>query len=108
MQSAGMENAPTAGRYLIGLALALMLTAIPFALVYFKLLAGREMLLVIAAAAIIQILVHLKYFLHLDLSASPRENLLTLVFTALIILIMVGGSLWIMFDLHHRMAMPPA
>jgi hypothetical protein len=39
----------------------------------------------------------------LDLTHTPRENLLTLCFAALLIVIMIGGSLWIMFDLHHRM-----
>jgi cytochrome o ubiquinol oxidase operon protein cyoD len=47
--------------------------------------------------------VHLKYFLHLSLTETPRENLLALCFAALLVFIMIGGSLWIMFDLHHRM-----
>jgi cytochrome o ubiquinol oxidase operon protein cyoD len=49
--------------------------------------------------------VHLRYFLHLDLRATPRENLLAIVFAAILIVIMVGGSFWIMLDLHHRMAL---
>ena len=97
---------PNVQTYLTGLALALVLTAIPFALVYFKLLAATATLLVIAIAAAIQIVVHLKYFLHLDLTEAPRENLLALCFAATLIFIMVGGSLWIMFDLHDRMLMP--
>jgi len=104
MQDASVGRMPHARSYLTGLALALMLTAIPFTLVYFKLVAGTAMPLVIAAAAIVQIVVHLKYFLHLNLTDTPRENLLALTFAAILIFIMVGGSLWIMFDLHHRMA----
>ena len=104
MHDAAVSNMPSARSYLTGLALALVLTAIPFALVYLKLLTGTAMLLAIATAAIIQIIVHLKYFLHLNLTDTPRENLLALCFAALLIFIMVGGSLWIMFDLHHRMA----
>jgi cytochrome o ubiquinol oxidase operon protein cyoD len=49
------------------------------------------------------VLVHLRYFLHLDLKRTPRENLLALAFAALLIFLMVGGTLWIMFDLHYRM-----
>jgi len=89
--------------YLTGLALALILTAIPFALVSFEMLDRTPALLAIAAAAVIQILVHLRYFLHLDLTHTPRENLLALCFAAVLVGIMIGGSLWIMFDLHHRM-----
>lgn len=103
MPDATLAKAPGARRYLIGLTLALILTAISFALVYFKLLAGQAMFFAIAAAAVVQVVVHLRYFLHLDLSAPP-ENLLSLVFAAILIFLMIGGSLWIMFDLHHRMA----
>jgi cytochrome o ubiquinol oxidase subunit IV len=106
MRDASIGKTPHARSYLTGLALALVLTAIPFALVYFKLLGGAALLSVIAAAAIIQILVHLGYFLHLNLTDAPRENLLALCFAALVIFLMVGGSLWIMFDLHHRMMAP--
>ncbi len=103
MQAATFGKPPHARSYVIGLILALVLTAIPFGLVYFQIVAGPAAILVIAAAAIIQILVHLKYFLHLDLTDTPRENLLALAFAAILIFLMVGGSLWIMFDLHHRM-----
>jgi cytochrome o ubiquinol oxidase subunit IV len=106
MHDVSVGKMPNARSYLTGLALALVLTAIPFALVYSNLLAGTAMLFVIATAAIIQIVIHLKYFLHLNLTDTPRESLLALCFAALLIFIMVGGSLWIMFDLHHRMATP--
>lgn len=89
--------------YLTGLALALVLTVIPFGIVYLGLMARPGALVVIAVAAVLQILVHLRWFLHIDLTRTPRENLLALAFTGVLIFIMVGGSLWIMFDLHARM-----
>lgn len=92
--------------YMLGFGLAAILTAIPFVLVAFKLASATTTLVIIAALAVIQVLVHLRYFLHLDFKHTPRENLVTLAFTAVLIVIMIGGSLWIMFDLHHRM-MPP-
>lgn len=91
--------------YLTGFALALVLTAIPFALVAAGTLPRSAALAVIAVAAVIQILVHLRYFLHLDLTSTPRENLLAIAFAAILVFIMIGGSLWIMFDLQHRMSM---
>jgi cytochrome o ubiquinol oxidase operon protein cyoD len=66
-------------------------------------LAPMATLVVIALLAIVQILVHLRYFLHLDLRSSPPENLLAIAFAAILIFIMVGGSLWIMLDLRARM-----
>jgi cytochrome o ubiquinol oxidase operon protein cyoD len=91
--------------YLTGFALALVLTAIPFALVAAGTLPRQSTLIVIAVAAVIQILVHLRYFLHLDLSETPRENLLSIGFAAVLVFIMVGGSLWVMFNLQQRMSM---
>ena len=98
-------NEAGARTYLTGLALALVLTAVPFGIVFAGLVERPAALVVIAAAAILQILVHLRWFLRLDLTRTPRENLLALAFAALLIFIMVGGSLWIMFDLHDRMMM---
>ena len=83
--------------------LALVLTAIPFGLVAVNPLPKMVTLIIIGIAAVIQVLVHLRYFLHLDLTTTPRENILAIVFTAILIFIMVGGTLWIMFDLNQRM-----
>jgi len=91
--------------YLTGFALALILTAIPFALVAFEALPRLPLLILIAVAAVVQILVHLRYFLHLNLTTTPRENIVAIVFAAILIFIMVGGSLWIMLDLQQRMSL---
>lgn len=90
-------------RYLIGFILAVILTAIPFAVVGGGLLTGSQAYIVIASGALLQVLVHLVFFLHLDLKSTPAENLFFLAFAAVLIVIMVGGSLWIMTDLHNRM-----
>jgi len=89
--------------YLTGFALAVVLTAIPFGLVWAELLTGTAMYVVIGVAAVLQVMVHLVFFLHLNFRSTPVENLFFLGFAAVLILIMVGGSLWIMIDLHHRM-----
>lgn len=103
-----MENEETApGRklksYLAGFVLALVLTAIPFGVVAANPISRQHTLIVIAIAAILQVLVHLRYFLHLGLRSTPPERLLALAFAAVLVLIMIGGSLWIMFNLHYRM-----
>ena len=89
--------------YLIGLALAVILTAIPFGLVATGALPRQTTLIIIAVFAVAQIIVHLTFFLHIDFKTTPRENLVALAFALVLIFIMVGGSLWIMFDLYHRM-----
>jgi cytochrome o ubiquinol oxidase operon protein cyoD len=89
--------------YIAGFVLALVLTGIPFGLVVAGLLPRFTTLVVIALLAVVQVGVHLRYFLHLDLQETPRENVLALAFAAVLIFIMVGGSLWIMLDLDARM-----
>jgi len=101
--SSGIPIERTIRPYLIGITLALILTAIPFGLVYAGTLPRETLLIIIAVFAVIQILVHLHFFLHIDFRTTPRENLIALAFAVVLIFIMVGGSLWIMFDLYHRM-----
>jgi cytochrome o ubiquinol oxidase subunit IV len=89
--------------YLTGFLLSLMLTAIPFALVMSGAWSSRGALAGIFSAGLVQILVHLHYFLHLDASSAARWNLLALIFTLLIMILFVGGTLWIMYTLNYRM-----
>jgi cytochrome o ubiquinol oxidase operon protein cyoD len=98
------SSRPTAAKpYLIGFALALLLTLISFGLVASRALAPASTAASIAVAAAAQIIVHLRFFLHLDFKPKSQENLLALAFAAVVIFIMVGGSLWILFDLNGRM-----
>lgn len=96
------DFSPDHRTYVTGFALALVLTVIPFGIVYWMALPATAALVVIVLTAIAQILVQLRYFLHIDFKTTPRENLVALFFAAFLIFVMVGGSLWIMFDLHYR------
>jgi len=88
--------------YAAGFIFSIVLTVIPFALVMSGVLPRSVVLSGIIGAAIIQILVHLHYFLHLNTSSAMRWNLLALVFAVLIITLFVGGTLWIMHHLQYR------
>ena len=89
--------------YLTGFVLSLILTAIPFAMVMSGAWSSSAALAGIFSAGIVQILVHLYYFLHLDTSSAARWNVLAMIFTVLIMLLFVGGTLWIMSSLNYRM-----
>jgi cytochrome o ubiquinol oxidase subunit IV len=89
--------------YVTGFVFALVLTGIPFGLAAANLLPRFTTLVVIAVLAVVQVVVHLRYFLHIDLESTPRENLVALAFAAVLIFLMVGGTLWIMLDLDARM-----
>ena len=89
--------------YVIGLVLALLLTTGAFALVWFHVVQGGAALACLGLLAFIQALVHLRYFLHIDLAKSHRDDLKLILFTVLILLVMVSGTIWILYDLHYRM-----
>ena len=89
--------------YAIGFVLSVILTVIPFYLVMNPSLPKDMTLLIIIAFAVIQIVVHLYYFLHLDTSKAARSSVTSFLFTALVIALLVGLSLWIMFSIHTSM-----
>ncbi|QWC56723.1 cytochrome-c oxidase [Erythrobacter sp. 3-20A1M] len=87
----------------LALAGAVVLTAASFALVVLLNLPRGWTLGGLALLALAQIAWHFRYFLHIDLDRSHRHDLQLILFTSLIIVMMVGGTLWILFDLHARM-----
>ena len=89
--------------YAIGFILSVILTLIPFGLVMYPTLPKSITLMIVLAFAVIQVLVHLVYFLHLDRSEEQRENVIAFVFAGLVIVLLVGLSLWIMFSIHTYM-----
>lgn len=88
--------------YFIGFVLSVILTAIPFGLVMLKILSTNVTIICVLAAAVVQVIVHLHYFLHMDRSAEQRETVLSFIFTAIILAIIIGGSMWIMQNLNHN------
>lgn len=90
--------------YLTGFILAMALTALAFGLVIKRAELPRWVIMVsICGAALAQVAVHLHYFLHLDASPSKRWNVLALLFTVLIAILFIGGTIWVMTDLNMRM-----
>jgi cytochrome o ubiquinol oxidase operon protein cyoD len=91
--------------YLIGFGLSVILTAIPFGLVMSGVLESKTATaFAITLLAVVQIVVHMVYFLHLDPRSEGGWNLMALIFTAVILIIALTGSLWIMYHLQQNMA----
>ena len=89
--------------YLYGLGLALVLTVIPFGVVAWGGWSTGAVRSLIAVFALVQIVVHFRFFLHIDFSRQKREDLQLILFTALLLVIMAGGTIWIMANLYTRM-----
>jgi cytochrome o ubiquinol oxidase operon protein cyoD len=91
--------------YVWGIALALVLTLMPFALVHWAAIPRFPLLIVIGAFALVQMLVHFRFFLHIGFK-QKREDLQLILFSTLLLTIMVAGTIWIMASLALRMTMP--
>lgn len=89
--------------YLIGFGLALVLTVVPFAMILLGGMSAGVTLAVVGAFAIVQVVVHLRFFMGIDLSERKREDLDLILFSTLVLLIIVLGTVWIMGNLALRM-----
>ena len=90
--------------YATGFVLSLILTAIPFWLVMAKVIPNSTITaLVVLGFAVVQILLHMVYFLHLDAKSEGGWNLLSTIFTVVIVVIMLAGSLWVMHHMNANM-----
>lgn len=97
--------------YAVGFLLSVVLTAIPFWLVMGHALPSpRVTAFVILAFAAVQMVVHMVYFLHLNAKVEGGWSLLALVFTGALVVIMLAGSIWVMYHLNANMmpTMDPA
>lgn len=93
----------SAKNYLIGLLLCAILTIIPFALVMYPVFPRPVTLLILVAFAVVQIVVQLVYFLHMNRSSEGGWNLISFVFTLVILFIVVALSIWIIWSMHFHM-----
>jgi cytochrome o ubiquinol oxidase subunit IV len=94
----------TAKEYLTGFALSVVLTAIPFWLVMGEVIQDSTITsLVLLAFAAVQVVVHMVYFLHMNAKSEGGWNLLALVFTVVLVVIVLAGSLWVMHHLNTNM-----
>ena len=89
--------------YLVGLALAIVLTATSFFVAGTDLVWQPSIPVAIIVLAIAQMGVHLVFFLHITTGPDNTNNVLALAFGLLIIFLVIGGSLWIMANLNHNM-----
>ena len=89
--------------YVVGYGLALLLTGVAFGLVYLHLLSGQQAFYTVLGLGLMQMVVHFRCFLHIDLKRSARADLTLILFSSLIVALMVGGTLVILFNLQQRM-----
>ena len=89
--------------YLIGYAAALALTVAAFAAVHSPSFGSVTTLAIVLGLALVQAIVHFRCFLHITMQRASRHDLQLILFSTLIIVMMVGGTLVLLMNLRGRM-----
>jgi len=98
-----MSSEVTIRTYIAGFILSIILTLTAFKIVDNGRLQDMGLIVILLGFAIIQLFVQLLFFLHLDSEKRPRWNLTAFAFMAVVLVILVAGSLWIMYSLDYHM-----
>ena len=98
------EGHGTLRSYLSGFGLSVVLTVIPFGIVMGEVFSSAFWpIIIIFGLGAAQMLVHVYYFLHVNAAAEDGWLLMSIAFTVLLIVIVLVGSLWVMFHLEENM-----
>jgi cytochrome o ubiquinol oxidase subunit IV len=99
----GREIAEGLRGYLVGLALATLITVVAFFIANTTLVWTPSIPIALFVLAVAQMGVHLVFFLHITTGADNVNNVLALAFGVLIVMLLIVGSLWIMYHLNNNM-----
>jgi cytochrome o ubiquinol oxidase operon protein cyoD len=90
--------------YMTGFILSVILTAIPFALVMTGAIESKTATgIVVMLIGAVQIVVHMVYFLHMNTKSEGGWTFMALIFTLVIVMVALSGSLWVMHHLNVNM-----
>lgn len=92
----------TLGSYLFGFLSSVLLTLMAYVLVDQHLLSKGWLIATIVLLGLVQVVIQLILFLYLGQEAKPKPKLLVFIFMSVIVLMIVAGTLWIMYDLNKR------
>ena len=100
----GAAGHGTMGSYMIGFGLSVFLTAIPFWLVMSGVIENKTVTgFLVMGFALVQIVVHMVYFLHMNSKSEGGWTVMAMLFTVVVIVITLSGSLWVMYHLNANM-----
>lgn len=87
----------------LGFVLSLILVFASYRIVTHYHLSNTTLFLTLFGLVILQALLQLVFFLHLGLESRPHWNLISFIFTAIVVFVIVGGTLWIMYNLNYNL-----
>ena len=92
------------GGYMTGFVLSVILTAVPFWLVMSGYIPDKTVTaLLVMAFAVVQIVVHMVFSLHMSPKSEGGWTMMALIFTLVVVAITLIGSLWVMYHLNTNM-----
>jgi cytochrome o ubiquinol oxidase subunit IV len=93
----------TYSSYIVGFIVSLVVTLAAYFLVVDRMLTGSSLVAAVIGLAALQLVVQLRFFLHVGKEATPRWNFFAFLITIVMLVALVWGSLWIMDNLNTRM-----
>lgn len=90
----------------LGYTLSLIFIFAAYRIIVHHHLSDGALLFTIMGLGVLQAAIQLAFFLHLGLESKPRWNFMMFLFMVLVIIVIVGGSLWIMYQLNYNVMMP--
>lgn len=91
--------------YLFGFISSILLTLAAYYTTTLHLFSSVGVLITIMTLGVIQAVIQMIFFLYLGKEEKPRTNLHIFLLMLLILCIVIGGTLWIMFNLNERTMM---
>ncbi len=89
----------------LGFVLSLLLLLSAYQIVVHEHLSDGALMFTVVGIAFLQAILQLIFFFHLGLESKPHWNTIIFLFTVLVIIIVIGGSLWIMNNLNYNLMM---
>jgi cytochrome o ubiquinol oxidase operon protein cyoD len=91
------------GGYAFGFVASVILTALAFGLVLYGTMDPGTKMIIIAVLALVQMIVHMVFFLHLGTSSGQGWNVLAAAYTVLAVAFLVLGTIWVMHNVSMNM-----
>lgn len=88
--------------YVLGFVISIFLTVEAYLLTTNRVIAGKILVIVLLSLAVVQFFVQMYFFLHLGNESKPRWRTLSFAMMLCVVLILVLGSLWIMYNLDYN------
>jgi len=97
------HSSGTLSLYLSGFIMSVVLTLAAYLAVTTHVASTGVLIAIVAMLATVQFLVQLFYFLHIGSGRNARWKIIALLSALSVVFIVVGGSLWIMYNLNYHM-----